>query len=66
MTSRSLDTLGGPRAVGLKHMSQEKDRMAMVHCPFCDHTWKSKPEWRVEVCPECDHTVHRSEDPRYD
>ncbi len=52
--------------VGLKHMSQEKDRMAMVHCPFCDHTWKSKPEWRVEVCPECDHTVHRSEDPRYD
>lgn len=53
--------------VGLGSIPSDEDRMAMVHCPNCDHTWKAKPEWRDEPCPNCGFIVRRGAvDMRYD
>ncbi len=51
----------------LKAIRQDEDRLAMVHCPLCNHTWKARPDWRAEVCPKCGHVVQRhGSDMRFD
>lgn len=42
------------------------EELDIVYCHYCNHAWKSAPDWRVEKCPECGGTVQRVADPTWD